>query len=388
MSKKFTNNKLINENSSLYHKGMKDLRLTSQDKQCSGKKWPTAVDLFCGCGGVTEGLKRRNFKIVAAVDNDKDACATYQANHPKVRLYSVDIRQVDAQNIRSHDLNDQDLDLLVVCAPCQPFSSQNRSNKIDDRSDLIYEATRFAKVLKPAVIFFENVPGLATKKYKKILDKLTFDLEKLGYQVSQPIPIDAADYNVPQRRKRCVLLAVLNAEVPDLPKPVTPDGKRITVKHAIGDLCSLKSGEKDPNDLLHHASEHLPIALERLKYIPKNGGSRFSLPENLVLECHKTHSGHGDVYGRMKWEDVAPTLTTGCTDLTRGRFAHPEDDRAITLREAAILQSFPRHYKFKGNRVKITTQIGNAVPVELIKAIVPTLRQAIKNVRYSKNNIS
>jgi DNA (cytosine-5)-methyltransferase 1 len=173
----------------------------------------------------------------------------------------------------------------------------------------------------------------------------------------------------------------LNAEVPALPEPKTPKGQRITVEQAIGKLCPLKSGEKDPNDPLHYASKHLPLALERLKHIPKNGGSRFSLPAELELNCHKNHDGHGDVYGRMCWQDVAPTLTTGCTDVTRGRFAHPRDDRAITLREAAILQSFPRNYKFRGNKSQITAQIGNAVPVELVKALAPTLRIGMKRVQ-------
>ncbi len=345
------------------------------------KQWPTVVDLFCGCGGVTEGLKRRNFRVVAAIDKDEVACKTYQINHPRTHLYPLDIKQVNPANIRQDDLNGKDLDLLVVCAPCQPFSSQNRTHKVDKRSDLIFQAVRFAKVLRPSVIFFENVPGLATKKYKNILDKLREELYELCYQLSTPISVDAADYGVPQRRKRCILLAILGTEAPQLPGPKTPVGERMTVRKAIGEMPSLKSGERDPNDSLHYASSHLPIALERLKYIEKDGGSRFSLPPHLVLECHKEHDGHGDVYGRMWWDEVAPTLTTGCTDITRGRFSHPEDDRAITLREAAILQSFPRSYRFVGTKSQITMQIGNAVPVELVRALAPTLRLAIKRAR-------
>lgn len=349
-------------------------------KQQNPRRWLTVVDLFCGCGGVTAGLKRHNFRVVAAVDKDEDACKTYEANHPGVHLYPYDVKQIKPKDIYRDDLKGKDLDVLVVCAPCQPFSSQNRSNKIDERSDLIFQATRFAEVLRPAVIFFENVPGLATDKYKILLDQLRSDLEQLGYKLSQPISVDAADYGVPQRRKRCILLATLNVEPLSLPEPITPEDTRITVHQAIGHLSSLASGEQDPNDPLHCASNHQPQALERLKHIPKDGGNRFALPPHLVLDCHKNHDGHGDVYGRMWWNKVAPTLTTGCTDVTRGRFAHPRDDRAITLREVALLQTFPSHYKFKGNRTAIATQLGNAVPVQLVSSLASTIRKAVHTV--------
>lgn len=345
-------------------------------KGASLKQHFTVVDLFCGCGGITEGLKRSNFKVIAAVDNDPVACRTYRANHPYVELYDRDIVKVDPHDIYHNDLDRKNLDLLVVCAPCQPFSTQNRLKKDDDnRYELILQASRFAEVLQPRVIFLENVPGLG--KHKDILDKLKLRLRKLEYELSDPVLIDAADYAVPQRRIRCILIATLKTPPPDVPSKTTPIGKRKTVREAIYALSSLKSGERDLKDPLHQASTHQPIALERLKHIPKDGGSRCSLPEHLILDCHKTHRGHGDVYGRMKWDDVAPTLTTGCTDVSRGRFAHPEDDRAITPREAALLQSFPQNYKFVGTRTQVAQQIGNAVPVKLMSAFVPTLETAV-----------
>ncbi|MGA1133299.1 MAG: DNA cytosine methyltransferase [Prochlorotrichaceae cyanobacterium] len=356
------------------------VRPLSRKKQKNLRRWLTVVDLFCGCGGVTEGLKHHNFRVVAAVDKDEDACKTYIANHPGVHLYPLDIRLVDPRDILTDDLKGEDLDVLVVCAPCQPFSSQNRSNKVDGRADLIFQATRFAQVLRPAVIFFENVPGLATDKYKMLLEQLEQDLQELGYQLSPPVSIDAADYGVPQRRRRCILLATLKVKPLSLPDAITPEDTRITVEKAIGHLLPLSSGEQDPNDLLHCASNHQPQALERLKHIPKDGGNRFSLPPHLVLDCHKNHDGHCDVYGRMWWNKVAPTLTTGCTDVTRGRFAHPRDDRAITLREAALLQTFPSYYKFIGNRTAIATQLGNAVPVRLVSSLAPTIRKAVHMV--------
>ena len=158
---------------------------------------------------------------------------------------------------------------------------------------------------------------------------------------------------------------------------MTPAGHRISVREAIGDLPRLASGQADSDDALHFARKHQPIALERLRHIPKNGGSRTALPDLLRLECHRDHRGHPDVYGRMRWEEVAPTLTTGCTDLTRGRFAHPRDDRAITLREAARLQTFPDNYQFSGSAKAIAAQVGNSVPVRLIEELAPALREAL-----------
>jgi DNA (cytosine-5)-methyltransferase 1 len=342
------------------------------------RRWPTAVDLFSGCGAVTAALKHRHFRIVAAVDNDPVVCETYRRNHPSVKLYERDIRRVSPFEIRTELLHNCDLDLLVVCAPCQPFSSQGLKDKGDRRARLIFSAVRFAKILKPNLILFENVPGLASPRFSKILRQLRNRLKKIHYWMGDPEMVDAADYGVPQRRQRCILIAKRATKPPRLPVPSTPCGKRRTVLQAIDDLPRLASGERDTDDPLHFSREHHPITLRRLSHIPKNGGSRFSLPTELVLKCHKNYSGHPDVYGRMSWEDVAPTLTTGCTDVTRGRFAHPDDNRAITLREAARLQTFDDHYCFEGTCSQIATQIGNAVPVKLIEEIIPALRANIR----------
>ncbi|MGQ9366510.1 DNA cytosine methyltransferase [Azospirillum sp. ST 5-10] len=340
-----------------------------------GRRWRTAVDLYSGSGAVTAALKRRRFRVVAAVDSDPVACRTYRLNHPRIRMIQDDIRRVDPADIRERDLGGKDLDLLVVCAPCQPFSSQNRKRGHDDRSQLILQAGRFAEVLKPRLIFFENVPGLAA--HASLLAELR---EALGpqYVLGEPQRIDAADYGVPQRRVRCIMLAARGVAPPELPPPITPKGKRVSVQQAIGHLRSLKAGEKDADDVLHAARHHQEIALRRLAAIPKNGGSRSSLPPELELACHVGvgKQKFSDVYGRMRWNDVAPTLTTGCTDITRGRFAHPEDDRAITPREASLLQTFPPDYRFTGTSSDIQTQIGNAVPVKLVEALVPTFRLA------------
>lgn len=343
-----------------------------------GRGWPTAVDLYCGSGSVTAALKSAHYRVVAAVDNDPVACRTFRANHKRVHLYQKDIRLVDPVCIRVDDLKGKSLDLLIVCAPCQPFSSQNkkRGDAGDSRSNLIIEAVRFAAVLKPKLIFFENVAGLGAPRFRSLLDCLGKKLDKLGYTLGPPKQVDAAHFGVPQRRIRCILVATRGGVDPDI------DLHRLkhplcTVRDAISDLAPLASGEMDSLDVLHRARKHSEVALNRLIHIPTDGGSRFSLPPSLELMCHKGFGGYPDVYGRMKWDDVAPTLTTGCTDITRGRFAHPEAHRAITLREAALLQSFPVGYQFEGNWSQIAEQIGNAVPFRMANELMKSIRSRL-----------
>lgn len=341
------------------------------------KQWPTAIDLFCGCGAVSAGLRKRHFRVLAAVDTDPVACETYRLNHPRVKLYQEDITQLDPRRVQHEVLGNRTLDLLVVCAPCQPFSSQNRSTGFDDRIFLIFQAIRYASVLKPKLIFFENVPGLTKPKYRRMVKSLQKGLKAIGYEMGGPEKIDVADYGVPQRRVRCIMVA-RRGPMPALRSALVPTDRRLTVRDAIADLPRLDSGEVFCGDPLHFARDHQPIALERLRHIPKDGGSRFSLPDHLVLECHRGKTGYPDVYGRMKWNDVAPTLTTGCTDVTRGRFAHPEDDRAISLREAARLQTFDDDYAFHGNSGRIARQIGNAVPVKFVESLAVSFRVLLR----------
>jgi len=334
----------------------------------------TAVDLFCGCGSVTLALRKSKFRVIAAIDNDRVACRSYRRNHPQVKLHEGDIRPLDPVHFASN-LGQTKIDLLAVCAPCQPFSSQNKKRKSRDiRSDLILESVRFAKALTPRVIFFENVSGLASPRFRHVLEVLRSDLFALGYELGLPHKVDAATFGVPQRRVRCIMLAWKKPD--DFSKAFNFELSNTcrTVRNAIGELPALSSGEINKDDPLHFARRHSSLTLERLQKIPKDGGSRFSLPEHLELTCHKNFKGHPDVYGRMKWDSVAPTLTTGCTDVTRGRFAHPVQDRAISLREAALLQSFPMSFRFAGNSGEIARQIGNAVPFEMARQLFNRLR--------------
>lgn len=342
----------------------------------------TAVDLFCGCGGVTEGLKQCGFEVVAGLDHDPVVKETYVANHPKVSFYNEDVKEFDPEIIRNNDLKGDRLDLLVICAPCQPFSSLNKSKvKKDSRRYLILEAIKFVQVLKPAVIFFENVPGLMQNN--GLMRKLKKGLSELGYHLYSGFKVNAADYGVPQRRHRCVMVSTFGTIKIEYPPPITPEGNRVTVRNAIGMLPRLGSGQRDIDDPLHCARNHSEIALKRLAIIPHNGGSRSSLPDDLQLECHRGCEGYPDVYGRMNWDDVAPTLTTGCTDITKGRYAHPEQDRAITMREAALLQTFPETYGFEGSPAQVSRQIGNAVPVQMVKAFAPMFKTTIESVRQN-----
>jgi DNA (cytosine-5)-methyltransferase 1 len=335
---------------------------------------PIAIDLFCGSGAVSEGLKQAGFQVIAGVDFDETACATYRANHPEVHLVQGDISTVNPIAMREALGCKGSIDLLLVCAPCQPFSNQNSKKKTcDPRKRLVLECVKFAKEFTPKTILFENVRGIAAKGP---LQELREQLQGLGYHLSEPLHVDAANLGVPQRRERCVMLASPDQQIlEDFPLSITAQPK-VTVHEAIGHLASLAAGEKDPVDPLHFARQHKAITLQRLKLIPKNGGSRSALPYELTLKCHRgKKKTYPDIFGRLCWEDVAPTLTTGCTDVTKGRYTHPEDDRAITLREAALLQSFPKNYRFCGNSGQIAKQIGNAVPVQMMYNLALAVRR-------------
>lgn len=339
---------------------------------------PNVVDLFCGSGGVSLGLRAAGWQVLAACDNNSFAAATYQANHPDAVFVNGDIERDETVDGIVSAVGERQVDLLVICAPCQPFSSQNRHRGGDPREQLIVRALAVAERLKPKLIFFENVPGLATPAYRSIVAEVRVRLAAMDYVLSQPAVRDAASFGVPQRRKRCIMIAAGSNAAIDAFEGLDVAAPERTVHAAISDLPRLASGEAAPGDPLHRARSHLPIALERLGHIPQDGGSRKSLPERLRLACHEgKDKSFSDVYGRMAWKSVAPTLTTGCTDVTRGRFAHPDQDRAITLREAARIQSFPDDYVFSGNGSQVARQIGNAVPPDMIKAFAPAFAAAL-----------
>lgn len=337
----------------------------------------TAVDLFCGSGGVTAGLKAADWKVVAALDNDPVASETYRLNHPEVTFVQDDILEPSALKAIERATAGQTIDLLVICAPCQPFSSQNRKRGGDPREQLIVQSLKLVPVVNPELLFFENVPGLAGPTYRNVLDELQVELTRLGYVMTDPLVKDAKEFGVPQRRRRCIMVAAKTLEALDAFLATDSRQTERSVSDAIGRLAPLENGASHPTDGLHRARIHSEIALNRLRHVPRDGGSRKSLPAELELECHKGTDAFPDVYGRMGWLSVAPTLTTGCTDVTKGRFAHPEQHRAITLREAARLQTFDDDYQFTGNRAQVSRQIGNAVPPAMVAALTSGFEAAL-----------
>ena len=339
-------------------------------KQVSG---PTAIDLFSGCGGLTLGLKKAGFDVVAAVEIDKDAANTFRANHPDVDLKESDIQKLSPRAMRRElKLRPGQLDLLAGCPPCQGFSSLRTRNGAarnrDARNNLVCEMLRFARAFMPKAIMMENVPGLADRK--PFFDLCT-GLARLGYEINFDVK-DAAEFGVPQRRRRLILLAGRGFKIE------FPNGakKTWTVRDAIKRLP--KAGKS--NDPIHDIPEQRSKKVAALiRDIPKNGGSRGDLPKRRQLACHKTSDGFKDIYGRMAWDKVAPTITGGCFNPSKGRFLHPQENRAITMREAALLQGFPRRYIFdaKSGKQRIAVMIGNALPPEFIRRHALAIAQAL-----------
>ncbi len=321
-----------------------------------------AVDLFAGCGGLSEGLKQAGFQTIAACEIDPIAVATYKLNHPDVIVFEGDIKLVGTSKVQKL-LEGEPLHLLAGCPPCQGFSSIRRLNKKrsarDGRNSLVDEYYRFVKELRPLTMMMENVPGLQNYfKFRNMLRKI----KKLGYMFDTAV-VNVADYGVPQRRRRLILVGSLLNEIKIAP------GLNIkkTVAMCIGSLESIRE-TKDP---LHRiVASHTKKIMEMIRLIPKDGGSRTDLPEKYILECHKRKNvGFNDIYGRLKWDDYSSTITGGCLNPSKGRFLHPSEHRSITAREAALLQTFPMDYKFSANatKTKIALMIGNALPPEFCR---------------------
>lgn len=337
----------------------------------------TAVDLFSGCGGLSCGLKEAGFQVVAAVEIDTKAQATYKLNHPTVRLYGQDIRTLDPEQLLNDaSLKSGQLDLLAGCPPCQGFSrlrtKNQRTSVKDDRNNLVAEFVRFVKVLRPKTVMLENVPALVKDgRFTRMRNQLA----SLGYEIVVNV-LDAADYSVPQRRKRLIMLAS-SIHSPRIAPSV---GSRVTVRQAFVGV----GAPSRTKDKLHGMGERRSQAVRDLiALIPKNGGSRSALSHEYQLECHKRSNGFKDVYGRMSWDDVSPTITSGCHNPSKGRFLHPSYNRTITLREAALLQGFPITYAFDTSHGKqaIALMIGNALPPPFIAAHAGALRDQIMSVR-------
>jgi DNA (cytosine-5)-methyltransferase 1 len=324
------------------------------------------ADFFCGCGGTSAGLQLAGMDIKLGLDIEPQASKTFRANFPEATFIERDIAQVDPLDIRG-DIGDDKTPLLVsACAPCQPYSSFVGRRPSDPRRALLLRLLPFIRTLRPEFVFVENVPGLkAARANAGTFSRFCKALREEGYHVTFEV-VDCQHYGVPQRRRRLVILASLLAPV-EVPEPTHgrgADQDLSTVWEWIGDLPKIKAGEIHPEVPNHHASAVTEINLRRLRATPPGGG-RADWPSELRLECHKNHTGHSDVYGRMHADAPAPVLTTKCTSISNGRFGHPFQDRPISVREAACLQTFPRDFVFSGSIKSSTRQVGNAVPVLL-----------------------
>jgi DNA (cytosine-5)-methyltransferase 1 len=339
---------------------------------------PTAVDLFAGAGGATQGLADAGFDVIGAVEYDVTAAQSYRLNHIDTKLWEQDIRKVSAAEVkRTLGLGEGELTLLKACPPCQGYSTlaEGRIAGEDPRNDLVGHTIRFVRALRPQAVLLENVPGLGRDRRSfELIESLT----RMGYN-ARKYHVNATEFGVPQRRKRLIILA-LRGRRTALPNSLTTTDPEtpVTVRQAFAELKE-------------HASSNDPLAiprvlpatiLRRVKAIPV-GGNRFDLPEHLQLECHKQlardkKSGASGSYARLQWDRAAPTMTTRCTTPACGPFLHPEEHRPITLREAAALQTFPPNYKFAGTRGAVERQIGNAVPVRMAAAIASALLRSLE----------
>ena len=337
------------------------------------------VDLFCGIGGLSYGLKSQGLKIKAGYDLDYTCRFAYHHNNDAEFRYE-DIRKVTAEEI-NNTYSKGAIRVLAGCAPCQPFSSYAFKNKKKDpnKYSLLDEFGRLVEEVQPDIVTMENVPQILKFKLEHVFQRFVDTLERNNYNVSYKV-VFCPDYGIPQTRKRLVLLASKKGKIELIPPTHSPENY-VSVKDAIGGLPAIKAGERDPKDALHKARALTPKNLQRIQATPINGSWK-DWPKELQLKCHKKDSGKtfGSVYGRMDWNKPAPTMTTQCTGLGNGRFGHPEQDRAISLREAALIQTFPKNYQFFMDEKSVSTTlasryIGNAVPPKLGEIIGMSIKK-------------
>lgn len=339
------------------------------------------VDFFCGGGGMSVGMKQAGVQVLAAIDNDQACKETYEANHPDTTFLLEDIKKYNAAQLAVDagiEKNDDHL-IFIGCAPCQYWSiitgsSEVRKEKSKNSLNLLQDFLRFVRCYKPGYVVIENVRGITRNEEASGLSALLRFFDNNGYRYDHRV-ISVSDYGVPQTRQRYVLIASRNHGAGDIRLPSRKRVSPLTVRDAIGDgrLKKIAAGERDPGDFLHRSSRLTEINIRRLKLTPE-GGTRdgWANHSRLMINAYKNKplSFFRENYGRMSWDAPAPTITTRFFSLGCGRFGHPEQDRCISLREGALLQTFPKRYQFKTNSLGSTARIiGNAVPPKLAKAL-------------------
>lgn len=336
-----------------------------------------AIDLFCGAGGLTYGLERVGIDVKVGIDVDPACAYPYNRNN-KARFLEKDVSEVSGSDLKKY-FTSGSIKLLAGCAPCQPFSSLRHGEDTSNNKkwSLLVHFARLVRELKPELVTMENVPGVS-----KFLpyNQFVHSLHKLGYRFESAV-VNCADYGLAQERKRFVLMASRLGEI-NIPKGSRTNRK--TVRQVIGKLPVIQAGQTSQMDHMHKARNLSPLNLERIMH-SQPGGNWLDWPEHLRLDCHKKTTGQTfkSVYGRMRWDSSSPTVTTQASNIGTGRFVHPDQHRAITLREAAMLQSFPKTYRFAATEAECSFStvgrlIGNAVPPALGKAIGRTFTKHVQ----------
>lgn len=343
-----------------------------------------AIDFFCSIGGMTHGFRQANVDVVAGIDIDPTCKETYEFNNPGSKFIEADVRAYSFKALREAagiKTNDDDL-IFIGCSPCQYWTIINTDKtKSKNSRNLLGDFQRFVEHFKPGFVVVENVPGILKRKRASGLDKFIESLEGMSYTVAYGIE-NANDFGVPQTRRRFLLLA---SRVTEVEMPKGDPKERATVRDFIGvqnGFPKIEAGHRDETDFLHTACSLSVENLKRIHVTKHDGGTRESWRDNPDLQI-KAYKGKDqsfkNVYGRMWWDKPAPTITTRFNSLSNGRFGHPDEDRALSLREGATLQTFPRSYVFKETSINAIAQhIGNAVPPRLSTAIAKLIVRSMK----------
>jgi DNA (cytosine-5)-methyltransferase 1 len=341
----------------------------------------TAVDLFSGAGGMSLGLQSAGFEVVFAVDNWQPAIVSYSRNF-RHHIHALNVAELTGvQLARLTGVPIGELDLLAGGPPCQGFSIQRIGGDVDERNDLVLHYARLVSEYRPRLFLMENVPGLLGKRGSAIMRRFEEIVSQAGYNMLVT-KIDAADFGVAQNRRRILVYGWRKGERAIL-QPVANAATR-TVREALNGLPPASPpGTKNPSDSMHVESRLSDLNRERLRHIPQGGGFE-DLPVELRVNCHKNGAsviGHRSVYGRLHYDRPAGVITARFDSFTRGRFAHPSEDRNITLREGARLQSFPDDFEFVGNREDVAAQIGNAIPPQVARIVGQALLRHLRATR-------
>lgn len=378
-----------NRSDEYFQKGLDALENWRPGRANSTRPSAQVIDMFSGCGGMSLGFAALGkalgcYRLIGAVDINKVSLKTYERNFG-VPAHEVSVLELakSKKNLQKFlgqlpEYSDDLPTVLIGCAPCQGFSAHRKKDwdNPDERNGLVEAFADVAAMLRPDCVIMENVPELLSKRYWKHFTNFRDKLIDAGYIVKQSIH-NAAEYGVPQERFRALVIAMRKDFA--MPEPKLNPKSFVTVKQAIGKLAPLKAGEQSKADLMHKSASHRETTIDVIKAVPKNGGSR---PPGVGPKCLQGFKGFADVYGRLSWDKPAITITHYARNPASGRFVHPTQDRGLTMREAARLQSFPDGFEFQGGFDDVFRQIGEAVPPKLSLAVAASVLSALKDEKF------